>query len=918
MTALTEAIDAWACREFRKCHLAWSKVRDGGHATIIPDLMRFETAAKVGDVALVEQLQPAYADIATSSKEIAESFRVIEILKSRRNALPELPDGADEDAVRIHGRRLIEARLLTDAKELWRRVQESNPKDGEAIKRLAQIAEWNGDWDEVADLASIGLALAPDSDLSRMKELADGLTPRRKEPASENLRRFKSHPLLALVSQLGADDPRAVALRNELEALNLENSQKAAETRIPVAVESRPAPSVAQTEATENAADTSAHQLRSAFPSPLPDEDRTPFDAEHTRLSPNVNLIRSTRIPTLFLLLDKGVVAEETEEDSILLRPASGATLLIDVSSAPVNADRVVVELPVSGDFNSKSVDAKLARWTDSGLEFRDRQLALSLSNGTLTISVFPNELAWVVQATSTTGRYCAVEICSSAPVKIGVPTVAAAAFDKVAGPYRFSDHGTMKALATHNDKLRRGGTLALDEWLIEEARLAVKLDCIETAAELIQLLRKSFPPTHLSRSVAYLRVATDVAFAIGAGPAMLEELIMSIDLVLGDDALFASLSALLSQAGQNTDRFHRLPSGAPNNFLLAHASVGEILAHAQEAPDPLLLANAALGLGPCAHLKAFNTWLLNHGLTGYQAPNHTGSFLARIMPDELSNPVPQEQPASVDGDPSLVSIIIAAFNAGETISYALRSILDQDYPDVEVLVCDDGSQDNTWRELLKYKSHPRLRLFKSKKNQGPYNIRNALLAEARGAYVGFHDADDLSHLSRVRKQVEKLTADECAAVICHGVRVTPEGRFVFFRDHRCERQSTISMIAKKEVFNEVGSYRPALCGADSDYLERIRLRYGHRTIGIVPVPMVYSLWSDTSMTRQEAFLAAADSFKSPGRRAFAETATRQRVLGVSVVPNSTVERVLAETGIFRSPSGVEAITAGEKLKRAK
>ncbi len=69
--------------------------------------------------------------------------------------------------------------------------------------------------------------------------------------------------------------------------------------------------------------------------------------------------------------------------------------------------------------------------------------------------------------------------------------------------------------------------------------------------------------------------------------------------------------------------------------------------------------------------------------------------------------------------------------NAAETEGYAIRSVLNQTYSDLELLICDDSSADGSLAEIEKFGSDPRVRIFRSKKNQGPYNIRNALIAGA-------------------------------------------------------------------------------------------------------------------------------------------------------------------------------------------
>ncbi len=87
-------------------------------------------------------------------------------------------------------------------------------------------------------------------------------------------------------------------------------------------------------------------------------------------------------------------------------------------------------------------------------------------------------------------------------------------------------------------------------------------------------------------------------------------------------------------------------------------------------------------------------------------------------------------------------SVVIAAFNAERTVGSAVHSALSQTYPDVEVIVVDDGSTDRT-AAIVEEIGDPRVRLV-LKDHAGPAEARNAGAAAARGKYVAFLDSDDL------------------------------------------------------------------------------------------------------------------------------------------------------------------------------
>src|SRR5690606_851494 len=92
-----------------------------------------------------------------------------------------------------------------------------------------------------------------------------------------------------------------------------------------------------------------------------------------------------------------------------------------------------------------------------------------------------------------------------------------------------------------------------------------------------------------------------------------------------------------------------------------------------------------------------------------------------------------------------LVSIIMPAFNAAGTLPESLSSVCRQDYPCWELLVIDDGSNDNTVELVAAYaQTDPRIKLLRQPSNQGVAAARNAGIAAAKGQYIAFLDSDDL------------------------------------------------------------------------------------------------------------------------------------------------------------------------------
>lgn len=108
-----------------------------------------------------------------------------------------------------------------------------------------------------------------------------------------------------------------------------------------------------------------------------------------------------------------------------------------------------------------------------------------------------------------------------------------------------------------------------------------------------------------------------------------------------------------------------------------------------------------------------------------------------------------------------LVTVVIPAYNAMRYLPEALDSVLNQTYPNFEVVIINDGSQDNieSWYSSLDNTVKHQVRLF-SQPNQGISSARNAGIAHGTAPYVAFLDADDIWFPHKLERQVAYLEAN--------------------------------------------------------------------------------------------------------------------------------------------------------------
>ena len=119
-----------------------------------------------------------------------------------------------------------------------------------------------------------------------------------------------------------------------------------------------------------------------------------------------------------------------------------------------------------------------------------------------------------------------------------------------------------------------------------------------------------------------------------------------------------------------------------------------------------------------------------------------------------------------------VVSVIIPAYNSGQYLSDAIASVLEQTYPDYEIIVINDGSTDNTDEIVDPYLDQ--IRYFKQP-NQGVSRTRNRGICLARGEFIAFLDADDILMPFKLKQQVKIFLNQPEIGIVNSGFRIISE-----------------------------------------------------------------------------------------------------------------------------------------------
>lgn len=254
-----------------------------------------------------------------------------------------------------------------------------------------------------------------------------------------------------------------------------------------------------------------------------------------------------------------------------------------------------------------------------------------------------------------------------------------------------------------------------------------------------------------------------------------------------------------------------------------------------------------------------------------------------------------------------LVSIIVSSYNSQDTIEYAVNSLLNQSYKNIELLICDDCSQDNTFSILKKMELQDnRIRLYKSVSNQGTYNIRNEMIKLAKGEYITFHDSDDLSMPTRISEQVKILNNyDNIVLCTSQWIRLEPNGKLIYFFDGKLNRFCAVSSMFRKGIFEKIGFFRNSLVAADTDFYEKVINFYGRESVYKLDKPLILGLWGEGSLTKQKNLVAGNSGFVAEKRRTFSDICARQRLLGKDIISDEYIDYVLNKHNIFKENFGV-------------
>jgi glycosyltransferase involved in cell wall biosynthesis len=172
-----------------------------------------------------------------------------------------------------------------------------------------------------------------------------------------------------------------------------------------------------------------------------------------------------------------------------------------------------------------------------------------------------------------------------------------------------------------------------------------------------------------------------------------------------------------------------------------------------------------------------------------------------------------------------LVSVILPTYNRAHLLERTLESVFEQTYRELELIVVDDGSTDDT-PAMLEKTTDSRLRVLRLDANRGAALARNEGIAIARGELFAFIDSDDVWYADKLERQIAALAAasDQVGLCVCSREYGRPGERFtVEYRDDELDSGAAVALIAsgtglstpcwlaRREALESVGGFDASL-----------------------------------------------------------------------------------------------------------
>lgn len=177
------------------------------------------------------------------------------------------------------------------------------------------------------------------------------------------------------------------------------------------------------------------------------------------------------------------------------------------------------------------------------------------------------------------------------------------------------------------------------------------------------------------------------------------------------------------------------------------------------------------------------------------------------------------------------VSVIMTVYNKSKYLDCSIKSILDQTYKNLELIIVEDCSTDNSKEIIKAYSTYPQIQIIYNDQNIGCYASRNLALEKCTGEIIAFQDADDISLKKRIKKQVKFMKKYNLLMCGCDIVRTNFE--------NICKNEKELMLEIRKQKFKHHFGYATLLIhkllfekhGNFLEYRKGMDMEFGERIL---------------------------------------------------------------------------------------
>lgn len=190
------------------------------------------------------------------------------------------------------------------------------------------------------------------------------------------------------------------------------------------------------------------------------------------------------------------------------------------------------------------------------------------------------------------------------------------------------------------------------------------------------------------------------------------------------------------------------------------------------------------------------------------------------------------------------VSVIIPTWNRKKTLIKAVKSVLGQSMQPFEILICDDGSTDNTF-EIIKSLNNPGVKWIAGRHSGLPAVARNHGIKEAKGEWIAFLDSNDEWFPEKLEKQMVLARQTGCLAICSNTYSVNTRGQQKKYLDYKK------GMI----TFSDLIEINYVICSSAIIHSSLLSKCFGFSEISALKTGQDYAFWLKISTQGAFAYL---------------------------------------------------------------